>query len=134
MAGNGRRARKPDLYAAVLRFSPSDPRGQALASELLHQLDLITQTRRQRLVLASGVVPDVLWVVLFGGAFITVAFTYFFGTENLRAQTLMTGALAVLIFAGLLIIIAIDHPFSGTVIVGPEPLENVLADFGAPAE
>jgi hypothetical protein len=30
----------------------------------------------------------------------------------------------------LLVIIAIDRPFAGTVKVDPEPLEMVLADFG----
>jgi hypothetical protein len=34
----------------------------------------------------------------------------FFGAENLRAQALMTGALAALIFSGLLIIVPIDRP------------------------
>ena len=32
--------------------------------------------------------------------------TFFFGTENLRAQSVMTGALSVLIFAGLLTVVA----------------------------
>jgi hypothetical protein len=30
-----------------------------------------------------------MWVVLFGGAFLTIGFTFFFGAENLRAQSLM---------------------------------------------
>ena len=34
----------------------------------------------------------------------------------------MTGALSVLIFAGLLTVVAIDHPFAGTVKVGPDAL------------
>jgi hypothetical protein len=78
------------------------------------------------------VVPGILWVVLFLGAAVSIGFTFFFGTENLRAQSLMTGALALLIFSGLLIIIAIDRPFSGSVRVKPEALENVLEDFGPP--
>ena len=68
-------------------------------------------------------------MVLFGGAFLTVGFTFFFGAENLRAQVLMTGALSVLIFAGLLTVVAIDHPFAGTVKVGPEALAAVIKDF-----
>ena len=71
-----------------------------------------------------------VWAVLFGGAALTIGFTFFFGTENLRAQALMTGALAMLIFAALLVIVAIDRPFAGTVIVEPDALADVLADFG----
>ena len=83
-----------------------------------------------RIVMAAGIVPGVVWAVLFGGAALTIGFTFFFGTENLRAQALMTGALAMLIFAGLLVIVAIDRPFAGTVIVEPDALADVLADFG----
>ena len=52
---------------------------------------------------------------------VTIGFTFFFGTENLRAQALMTGGLTLLIFAGLLIIVAIDRPFAGTVTSAPSP-------------
>jgi hypothetical protein len=119
-----------DAYAALLRYNPMDRRGAVLLAEALHQLDLVTQARRARLVVASGIVPGILWLVLFGGAILTIGFTLFFGTENLWAQTMMTAALSILIFSGLLIILAIDHPFAGSVKVGSDALAGVLADFG----
>jgi Protein of unknown function (DUF4239) len=119
-----------DLYAAVLSYNPPDRRTTAIFAETLRQLDLITQARRARLVTAAGIVPGIVWMVLFGGAVVTVGFTFFFGTTNLHAQALMTGALSLLIFSGLFIIIAIDHPFSGSVKVGPEALSVVLEEFG----
>jgi len=99
-------------------------------SEILHQLDLLTQARRARLVAASGAVPGILWAVLVGGGFLTVGFTLFFAAENLRAQSVMTGVLAFLIFSGLLVIIAIDRPFVDPVKVAPEALSAVLKDLG----
>jgi hypothetical protein len=118
-------------YAALLTFIPGDGRETTLLAETLHQLDHLTEARRTRLVLASGAVPGVLWFVLLGGAVLTVGFTLFFGTENLRVQAAMTGILAFLIFSGLLVIIAIDHPFTGPVRVQPEALSVLLEDFGA---
>jgi len=112
------------VYAAAARLAQ-----RALLSEIFYQLDLVTQARRNRLHLAAGVVPIVLWRVLLVGAALTVAFTYFFGTENLRAQVLMTGMLALIVFMGLFVIIAIDHPFTGSVRVGSGPLQQVLTDF-----
>ena len=56
---------------------------------------------------------------------------FFFGTENLWAQSLMTGMLSVIIFSGLLTAIAIDQPFVGVIKVEPEALAEVLADFGS---
>jgi hypothetical protein len=117
------------LYVAVLTFHPTDQRGAALLAETLHQLDTLTEARRARLAKASGVVPGVVWFVLFGGALVTIGFTFFFGSENLHAQALMTGALALLICSGLLVIVVVDHPFSGTVKVRPEALGVALEDF-----
>jgi len=118
------------LYDAALRFHTPEPGEAIVLGELLRQIDQVSQGRRGRLVTANGIVPDVLWAVLVGGAVLTVCFTLFFGTENLLAQTLMTGALTLLIFAGLLTIVAIDHPFAGTVKVGPGALIAVVEDFG----
>jgi hypothetical protein len=118
------------LYAIVLGYKPGDQRGAAVLTEILRQLDLVTEARRARLVKASGAVPGIVWLVLFGGAVITVAFTFFFGSENLRAQTTMAAALALLIFSGLLVIVAIDHPFAGLAKVEPEALSLVLEDLG----
>jgi Protein of unknown function (DUF4239) len=119
------------IYSTLLAFNPTDRRGAALLAETLRQLDVVTQARRARLVVAAGVVPGVVWFVLFGGAIVTVGFTFFFATDNLRAQSIMTGALTALIFSGLLIIVAIDRPFAGSVKVTPEALSAVLRDFGS---
>ena len=119
------------LYDAVLAYQPADLRQQALAAEMLHELDVLTAARRDRLVMAAGSVPNIIWLVLFVGGFLTVTFTFFFGTANVRNQALMTGALALLIHMVLDIAIAIDRPFAGPVKISPEPLTEILAHFRA---
>jgi hypothetical protein len=122
------------IYSAVLKFHSFSGNEGIVVADILRQVDRISEARRERLVTANGIVPAIIWLVLFGGAIVTVGFTFFFGTANLRAQSMMTAALSVLIFAGLLTIVAIDHPFAGTVKVGPEALSAVIEDFGgAPA-
>jgi len=118
-----------EVYQATLKFHSFGGDEGLILAEILRQIDRISEARRERLVMSDGIVPTIIWLVLFGGAFLTVGFTLFFATENLRAQVLMTGALSVLIFAGLLTVVAIDHPFAGTVTVGPEPLASVVNDF-----
>ena len=118
-------------YDAVLALEPTGPRAEAALNAILERLDVITQARRARIVVAAGIMPGIIWLVLFAGAFVTIGFTFFFGSQNARAQAVMTGGLSLLIFAGLLIIVSIDHPFAGTVHVGPEALELVLSDFHA---
>jgi hypothetical protein len=118
------------VYAALLSFEPSSPRETAVLSEILRQLDSITEARRARLIAADGIVPEVIWPILFGGGILTIAFTFFFGTRNLLAQTAMTALLSLLIFSQLLIIIAVDYPFTGAIRVEPTSLIRVLTDFG----
>jgi Protein of unknown function (DUF4239) len=116
-------------YAAAMRLAQDGTRPATAVYEVFYQLDLITQARRNRLHLAVGVVPIVLWYALVLGAVLTVCFTFFFGTPNLGAQVLMTGVLSVIVFVGLFVIVSIDHPFTGPVRVGSGPLLQVLADF-----
>jgi hypothetical protein len=118
-----------ELYRTVLRYHQFEANEGLVLAEILRQVDQVSAARRARLVMADGIVPGIIWVVLFGGAILTVGFTFFFGTDNLRAQVAMTGALSILIFAGLLTIVAIDHPFAGTVKVGSQPLVAVMQDF-----
>jgi hypothetical protein len=117
------------LYAAALRLTDKGSRHPAIFGEMFKQLDAITQARRVQLHGARGVVPGILWTVLVCGAALTVGFTFFFGTENLPAQVMMTGILSVLVFMGLLVIVSIDHPFTGPVHIGSGPLQHVVQDF-----
>ena len=55
------------------------------------------------------------------------------GAPPTRDTTLMTGALALLIFSCLMIIVAIDRPFAGMVKLDPRPLTALLEDFGVDA-
>lgn len=118
------------LYASAMHLMENGLRQPAIFVEMFKQLDAITQARRTRLYLATGIVPGLLWLVLYSGAVLTVGFTFFFGTKNLPAQVMMTGILSVIVFMGLLVIVSIDHPFTGPVHVGSEPLQSVVEDFG----
>ncbi len=119
------------LYQATLSYQPTDFRGQTFEYTVLQELGSLTQARRDRLVLAAGAVPGVVWLVLFTGAVLTITFTFFFGTVNVRNQSLMTGALALLIFSVLMIAVAIDRPFAGQVQISAEPLQEIYAHFHA---
>ncbi len=119
-----RRAQKEAVVPA-----PNEVMAPALAIELIKQLDNITKSRRTRVHLSSGIVPSMMWYVLLIGATLTVVFTFFFGMANTGAQTLMTGILAAMIFMSLLMTLSFDHPFTGPVNIGPEPLKDLLKTF-----
>jgi hypothetical protein len=119
------------LYAAILALPESLPRKAAATYAMIGELDTITQSRRTRLHLAEGIIPSMLWGILVSGAVMTVAFTFFFGTENLSAQVVMTGILSGIVFMGILVLVSFDHPFTGPVHANSEPLQTVVEDFGS---
>ncbi|HET9716270.1 MAG TPA: DUF4239 domain-containing protein [Pseudolabrys sp.] len=118
------------IYNSVLKDHQFSAYEGLVITDLLRNIDRISEMRRQRLVAAKATVPGVIWMVLFAGAFLTISFTFFFGTDSLRAQVVMSGALSILIFLGLLTIAAIDRPFAGAVMVTPDALINIVNDFG----
>jgi hypothetical protein len=126
--GRGSAKRALDQLYLIVSIA-NEQTNRAVISEIFSQLDRIAESRRSRLIAAEGSVPTVIWMVLLGGALITIVFTFFFGMESLPAQTIMTALLACLIFSELLVIVAIDRPFSGAVKVHPTALAEVLADF-----
>ena len=117
------------LYTSLLRLTDSETRQTALLIEMFKQLDEITHARRTRVHLAVGVVPPVIWLVVFSAAILTVAFAFFFGIENLRAQILMTGFLSLLTFTAVYAIVEINYPFTGPSYVRSEALSAVLEGF-----
>jgi hypothetical protein len=121
------------IYSAALALNQSSTRDTADMSEVFRQIDNVTSARRIRLHLAIGLVPDVIWIALFLGAGLTVGFTLFFGSENFVAQVAMTGILSLLVTMGLVVIVSIDHPFTGPVYIHPDPLTSVLEEFGEPS-
>jgi hypothetical protein len=120
------------LYSAALALNQAGTRDTADMSEVFRQIDEVTAARRDRLHLATGLVPDVIWIALFAGALLTIGFTLFFGSENLLAQVSMTGVLSLLVTLGLVVIISLDHPFTGPVYIHPDALTTVLEEFGKP--
>jgi len=115
------------LYRAAMALNRTGTRSTADMSEVFTQLDNLTLARRVRLHLSTGLVPDVIWVALFAGAGLTVCFALFFASPNALAQLAMTTILTILLTFGLVVIISLDHPFSGPVHISPESLERVLA-------
>jgi hypothetical protein len=118
-----------EMYDVLVNYRPADLHDSDVQQDLLREFDELTRARRERIVMAEGTVPDVIWFVVFLGAALTISFTFLFGTQNVITQSLMTGVLAALIGSALLVIIAIDRPFTGSVVVSQQALRAVLEDF-----
>lgn len=101
------------LWSTYSTIDPSTNREIALYQESISRLNDMTNCRRDRLVASRTGVPGVMWFTLIFGGIATIAFTYFFGAENSRAQAGMTIMLSALIALVLFLIAALNYPFRG---------------------
>ena len=96
-------------------------------SEVFTQIDNLTLARRVRLHLSTGLVPEMIWITLLPRPVSPSASRCSSAAPMRSAHLAMTAILSVVLAAGLVVIIALDHPFSGPVHISPEALEHVLA-------
>lgn len=92
----------------------------------------IADCRRSRLDFADGVIPRVLWGVILIGGIATLSFTWFFGSNNARAQAGMTAMLSVMVLSVIFVSAMLDRPFTGEVSVSPKPFEQTIRDLHSP--
>jgi hypothetical protein len=118
-----------DLRGTILGLDPPTGAQQVRYNQVLEQLHALGDARRERLLAASEGLATILWVVLIGGALITIAFTYLFGLDNTVVHTLMVAALAMILSLSLFTVAALDYPFKGDVRIHPAAFEQVLERF-----
>lgn len=111
----------------VQRDFPTDGHTvHALEERLYQQLRTLTDHRRDRLFDSRTRLAPLMWALLLGGGLITVAFAVYLRTGDNRSQAAMTSALAAVVGAGLLLVMALDAPFSGTMHVPADPIRGTL--------
>jgi hypothetical protein len=121
------------LWDTYTRFEPQGEGERVLYAESLHTLNELSDNRRERLHDSTDHMPAVLWAALYGGAAITVGFTYLFQLTSLKLQVFMTSGVVGLIALVLFLVIALSSPFRGAVRIGPEPFLEQLARMAAPS-
>ena len=116
------------LWALYVVYQPRTPTEQSFFDESVRKLNLLRELRRQRIMDSRTGIEPLLWFVLFAGGFSTIAFTFFFGAENLRAQLGMVTLLAITIALILFTIMSLDYPFTGSISISPKPFQHLLLD------
>ena len=116
------------IYAA--RASVTSPADLSFFSEAVAQMNQLGMNRRLRLLSSQAALPDIMWVLLIGGGVVTVLITYIIGTRHLWVQGAVTAAITGLLVFSLLLVGALQHPFSGRVSVRPNAFESVRKSFG----
>lgn len=119
------------MWPLVTRLD-GDEHVDVIQAAILGHLADLSDHRRLRHLAASEGLPAMMWILLIGGAVVTVVFTYFFGTPNPRAQYAMTALYTVVIAFVIALISLVVFPFRGDISIPPEAFEQALRAMGGP--
>jgi len=108
-----------NLWIAYSSYEPTKENDKVFFEEGVRKLNQLEEYRSFRLVDACTGVNFLLWFVLIVGGIATIAFTVFFGAENLKAQVAMAMILSILISLIIFTIFSMDYPFTGEISIGP---------------
>lgn len=85
--------------------------------------------RTLRILSSSSGLSPILWLMLAAGGAVMIGSSYLFATRSLVSHAIYCGLLAGLVAASLLVILALDHPFTGDGRVSSESFDHALAVF-----
>ncbi len=113
------------IYMGINSFE--NEKQKIVFEETITRLNNVTDFRRMRILSSQNHIPAVIWTVIIIGALTSVGFSLFFGTKSLAVQATMTSLFAMTNSVILLLILALDHPFTGDIKITSLQFENIFS-------
>lgn len=114
------------IFRHVADLHPKDDYEKLWYQELIVKVNKFSDARNQRVLCSMKAIPHFIWSVMILGGVITIGFSFLFGTVNTTSHVLMVFALSCIITLVLLLIYALDYPFSGIITVAPDAFVEQL--------
>jgi len=114
------------VWAAYRSRPGADPNGAVEGR--LHDLEHL---RHLRHLAAENSLPGGFWPLLIGGAAVTILAALFFSMERAGVQVVLTTLLAMMLAGTLLLISALNRPFTGPIPLSKRPFQHAVLSFGA---
>jgi len=115
-----------EIWEYLVKFTPKSDMEKLWYPKVQDILTSLQDARRLRQNSINFGIPPFMWIIIIVGAIITISFTYLFGTKKVMPQAIMVVMLSLMISLVLLLISALENPFSGIIRVDAEPFESVL--------
>lgn len=116
-----------ELWNAYRGIVPSTQREAIWLNAAAARVNNLGDARRLRLLSAKTKVPATMWRVLIAGACITIVFSFFFGTQNVRFHAVMVGGLAAMVVMVLVLVALLERPYAGGTGVDTAAFQEVRA-------
>jgi disulfide bond formation protein DsbB len=113
----------------AMRPSSNDVVHNAFYQEALHHLNELGRERRMRLLSGSADLPFPMWLLLIAGGVAMVGFALCIGTPQRWLQITLTCTLAGFLTYSILMVGALEEPYSGDIHVKPDAFVSVIQSF-----
>jgi hypothetical protein len=111
------------LQTHLSRFEPTTEGQKVIFAEAYRGFNTIAAMRGRRLQSVHTGLARPLWTIVFAGAFLSIAMTWFFDMRSQSMHFWMTVMLSALLGLLIYLLAALDSPFRGEISVGPEAFE-----------
>jgi hypothetical protein len=120
-------AAQVDEFEVLLHdFKPQPVQQEAEFLQLLATFDDFIEARRARIDATTLELPPPFWVVIWVGAAVNAVLVALIHLRNVRLHLLLAGLLALFVGFVMFVTADMDHPYAGSISVGPGPFERVL--------
>jgi len=124
-----------DLWRTFYSLRPdNDPVHQAFYQEALRQLNDLGVERRIRLLSGNADLPLPMWLLLIAGGIGMMGFALSIGTPHRWLQITLTVFLAGFLSYSILMVGALERPYSGDIHVKPDAFQSAVDSFAHHAQ
>ncbi len=115
-----------DRFQKILTdFEPATEGQKILHTETLRAYNQMIEARRMRLDAVQTALPGLMWTVIFLGAGLGVAASYFFRVKDSRLHVFLVVLLTAFFAMVIFVVFAFDRPFRGDMGIKSEPYQLV---------
>jgi Protein of unknown function (DUF4239) len=113
-----------NVFTAMQSLTPKTETQRLFYQSAISKLNDMLAGRRNRIDEASSSLPNSLTALLLLTAAVSILITLFLRMDAVPMEILIVSSVAIIVGAGLLTILLLEYPFSGSVAVSPEALEH----------
>ncbi|MGV0992439.1 MAG: DUF4239 domain-containing protein [Mycobacterium sp.] len=131
--GKGSPKTDQELDQMYTVWAPMDPSGQwsDQYSASVDELNTVLTFRNERIDDSGAALNPIYWVMLFGGAFLTILHLVLLRMENRTMHLIAVGVTAAMLGMVLFLLIEVNQPFRGQISLSPATFELALSKMPA---
>jgi ABC-type transport system involved in cytochrome bd biosynthesis fused ATPase/permease subunit len=122
-----------DLYRAMQQVKPATAAASVFYQDAVERLNDVLSARRNRLAdAAGGLSAPIVWLILLGSVII-LGYASLVGSRSALFHAVSAGAIALLVGFSLVVLIAYNYPYAGSLAIGTSPYRSgILAQYFQP--